>query len=157
MHLHAFYVEDLDDTNYKDGTIVGATDALSTFSAPSLTTSADNELVIVTGLGDGQSSNTYTPGSGYTEINRLYDSGDTWLSFVQYRLVTTAGSYSAAGTWGTTPSPRDHRSMMAFAGSSPVQEIRPDADIATTGWSTSPIFSKINDNADGTVVTGALA
>ena len=34
----------------------------------------------------------------------------------------------------------------------PVDEARPDTDIATTGWTTAPIYSKINDSSDATVV-----
>lgn len=30
--------------------------------------------------------------------------------------------------------------------------IFPDADITTTGWSTAPLFSKVNDNSDSTVI-----
>lgn len=43
------------------------------------------------------------------------------------------------------------------AGGGPPQVILPDADLATTGWTTAPLFSKINDSSDATVVTGALA
>lgn len=37
------------------------------------------------------------------------------------------------------------------------QVILPDADIATTGWSTAPLFSKINDNSDATVITATAS
>lgn len=37
------------------------------------------------------------------------------------------------------------------------QVILPDADTTTTGWTTTPLFSKINDASDGTVITGALS
>lgn len=38
-----------------------------------------------------------------------------------------------------------------------VSVARPDADLATTGWSTAPLFSKLNDQSDATVVTATLA
>ena len=33
------------------------------------------------------------------------------------------------------------------------QILLPDADIATTGWATAPLFSKVNDSSDATVIT----
>lgn len=36
------------------------------------------------------------------------------------------------------------------------QQARPDADITTTGWSTAPLFSKLNDLSDTTVITATL-
>jgi len=42
-------------------------------------------------------------------------------------------------------------------GGEPPQIIRPDADIETIGWATAPLFSKINDDSDATVITGALS
>jgi hypothetical protein len=35
--------------------------------------------------------------------------------------------------------------------------VLPDADIATTGWSTAPLFSKVNDSSDGTVITATAS
>lgn len=38
------------------------------------------------------------------------------------------------------------------------QTARPDADVSTTGWSTAPLFSKINESsADGTVITATAS
>lgn len=37
------------------------------------------------------------------------------------------------------------------------QTVRPDADVLTTGWSTAPLFSKLNDQSDASVVTATLA
>lgn len=37
------------------------------------------------------------------------------------------------------------------------QRVLPDADIVTTGWSTAPLFSKVNDLSDTTVITATLA
>jgi hypothetical protein len=34
-----------------------------------------------------------------------------------------------------------------------LESIRPDADLATTGWATTPLFSKINDQSDATFVS----
>lgn len=38
------------------------------------------------------------------------------------------------------------------------QKLRPDADLATSGWTTAPLWSKIDeDSADGTVITGVAS
>lgn len=39
----------------------------------------------------------------------------------------------------------------------PTQAVLPDADTTTTGWTTTPLFSKINDASDATVITSTLA
>lgn len=35
--------------------------------------------------------------------------------------------------------------------------VLPDADVTTTGWSTAPLFSKINDDSDATVITATAS
>lgn len=37
------------------------------------------------------------------------------------------------------------------------QELKPDEDLATTGWTTTPLWSKINDASDATLVKATLA
>lgn len=39
----------------------------------------------------------------------------------------------------------------------PSQTMRPDADLASAGWSTAPLFSKLNDQSDATVITAPLS
>lgn len=42
--------------------------------------------------------------------------------------------------------------------SSTPQKLRPDADIGTTGWTTTPLWSKIDEDvADGTVISGVAS
>lgn len=38
-----------------------------------------------------------------------------------------------------------------------LDQVLPDADITTTGWSTAPLFSKINDDSDATVITATAS
>lgn len=37
------------------------------------------------------------------------------------------------------------------------QKLRPDGDLATTGWTTTPLFSKLNDESDSTIITSTAA
>ncbi len=39
----------------------------------------------------------------------------------------------------------------------PPQIVRPDADLATTGWTVTPLFSKVNDQSDATVISATCA
>lgn len=36
-------------------------------------------------------------------------------------------------------------------------EIDPDADVTTTGWTTTPLWSKVNDDSDGTYITATAS
>lgn len=38
-----------------------------------------------------------------------------------------------------------------------VQSLRPDADLATTGWTTTPLWSKLNDDSDASYASATLA
>jgi hypothetical protein len=44
------------------------------------------------------------------------------------------------------------RLKVHYTESIPTDIVLPDADIVTTGWSTAPLFSKINDASDATVI-----
>lgn len=69
--------------------------------------------------------------------------------------------------WNTTPSTNTSRVFrydnLALATSGFIgpailgQTIRPDADISAGGWTTSPLFSKINDGSDATFITGTAS
>lgn len=39
----------------------------------------------------------------------------------------------------------------------PLQQLRPDADVVTTGWSTAPLYSKVNDSSDATIITATAS
>ena len=60
------------------------------------------------------------------------------------RVGTTLDTGDVPAWWNDTLGP-------------PPQIIRPDADTVTTGWTTTPLFSKINDQSDATVITSTLA
>lgn len=37
------------------------------------------------------------------------------------------------------------------------QTLLPDADVTTTGWTTAPLYSKLNDSSDATIITATAA
>lgn len=54
--------------------------------------------------------------------------------------------------------PFAHLAVAVVAAGVTMQQIRPDADLATTGWATAPLFSKIAEaSADGTVISGVAS
>ena len=75
--------------------------------------------------------------------------------------IITYGDAGAAGSktvgW-LTPNGNDWSivviEVLAAAAS---QEFLPDADTVTTGWTATPLYSKLNDGSDATVVTATLA
>lgn len=79
------------------------------------------------------------------------------VSTAGYPQVGFAGAgdaiqYFAHWMWGSASSLTD------FLGE-PVsgQVVLPDADVATTGWSTSPLYSKLNDSSDSTYISGTAS
>lgn len=103
---------------------------------------------------------------GTTEITcwRL-PSGGTWAQTSQF-ISSTAGRGTAAGRTGVEFNANagasnqpaiDDLCVEDWVPSAP-QAIRPDADTTTTGWTSTPLFSKINEaSADGTVITATAS
>lgn len=64
---------------------------------------------------------------------------------------------SMSWTW-TTSAPFSHLAIALAPPDAVMQKLRPDADIATTGWSTAPLWSKIEEeSADGTVISAVAS
>lgn len=47
--------------------------------------------------------------------------------------------------------------VQAHYASASGQILLPDADLATSGWTTAPLFSKVNDSSDATIITATAA
>lgn len=60
-------------------------------------------------------------------------------------------------TWGDTDTVARLVNYVVFGEVTPGQVMRPDADTTTTGWTATPLYSKLNDESDATVVTATLA
>ncbi len=63
----------------------------------------------------------------------------------------TSGTFA----WGSTATGTGAANN--FGGGALGQVVLPDADVTTTGWTTAPLFSKVNDSSDATVVTATAA
>ena len=69
------------------------------------------------------------------------------------------GADGAAMSWSwTTSTGFSHIAVAVVAAPPNMQKIHPDGDIVTTGWSTAPLWSKIEEEtADGTVISGTAS
>jgi hypothetical protein len=92
-----------------------------------------------------------------TTIKVYTDTGGGWVE----RISQTDSNYTSAGyvAWdlydvGTLTRVDDFAGGTAAA---VTQAFLPDADITTTGWTSTPLWSKLNDSSDATVVTATLA
>jgi hypothetical protein len=95
---------------------------------------------------DATGHNTQT-GANQTERYDTATSGSDNVSDTQ------AGSDGGvmSHTW-TTSAPYSHIAIALISSAAAAYQIRPDSDIDATGWSTSPLYSKINDSSDATVI-----
>lgn len=78
------------------------------------------------------------------------------LSF--HQLISLAGdpagftNYYGMWKWGSATTNADWLGEPAGG-----QTLLPDADLATTGWATAPLFSKVADSSDATLITATAA
>lgn len=73
-------------------------------------------------------------------------------------LTDLAGNASGLSSSGTTLDGAETLNSWNFDGQGVTfQEVRPDADVTTTGWTTTPLYSKINDESDATVITATAS
>lgn len=102
----------------------------------------------------------------------------TWTNGDQVGLVCNGTSIQAwrkpaAGSWAMLGSQTDSSITTAgylgvssddggctiddFGGGTLGQTVLPDADLAAGGWTTTPLFSKVNDASDSTVITATAS
>jgi hypothetical protein len=98
------------------------------------------------------SSNGYPNGSEYTGRYTIYvGEVDDLASEISTAFGISAGTSSSGSFTKIGIEVRGHTSTLTL------QTVKPDADVATTGWETAPLFSKINDGSDATMITGILS
>ena len=164
VHYHAFYVEGLETSSYLDGTSFDATSvSAGTWTSPTIATANADDLLVGAVLGDGQgAAGSFSWGSSFTKIgNDTYDSAtNQWNASIARRIVSSTGTYGHTGTFPETMEFGTLMGLVAYKAAvtgPPPQTIRPDADTTTTGWTATPLFSKVNDSSDATVITGTLS
>lgn len=113
------------------------------------------------GVGHGLASDTATTWvagdkmwlrcSGTTIEGYRYN-GTTWSLLLQ----VTDSNVTGAGYIGATIDASVAR-FDDFGGGTLGQVLLPDADVAAGGWATAPLFSKLNDSSDATVITATAS
>lgn len=99
-------------------------------------------------------TNQSTTFNGHVFTNLGAGSGE----WAQYDTRTDLAAGASCRIYDTAPTGNyGNISVAEIVGLPQAQKVHPDSDIATTGWSTAPLFSKINDESDATVITGTLA
>jgi hypothetical protein len=138
----------------------GTTDSAATnhTSGTTGTTAQADEVLI--GLHGNAGNQAYTATGGYTQqpAGGITAFGSFQLA-MQYLIVAATGTY--ASTCTTAAGANSNNLIATFKGSTTpptVQTLRPDADTTTTGWTTTPLWSKIEEtSADGTVITATAS
>jgi hypothetical protein len=76
-------------------------------------------------------------------------------------LATYSSSGDAPDPWpaaSDSASTQEPSMYVEYTAAASPQSLRPDADTTTTGWTSTPLFSKINESsADGTVITATAS
>jgi hypothetical protein len=136
----------------------------STHTTSSITTTTDNDWVISIVVQDqtGSDGNFVVDSpAGLTEITEAWGAASNLGVHVAYEERTSAGS--GAHQWTQTGGGDNTRGSgwgmfaVTFTAGGSTYCIVPDADITTTGWSSTPLWSKLNDGSDATVVTATAS
>lgn len=133
-----------------------------------ITQSPGNDIVrirsltndVTTGLGADILTEDFQAGDGFgisvvgTTITAYRRIGGVWSSIGSRTDATYAGAGKiGVAIQGTTFVLDDFGGGTIGTG----QTILPDGDLATTGWTTAPLFSKVNDSSDATVISATAA
>lgn len=118
----------------------------------SLTTTEADELlvswIVSANIGTATATANWTARAsspGVTVPNYLFED----------RIVSSTGTYNSAPTWSADDYWNAH--TMTFKTGVTLDTVLPDGDITTSGWSTAPLYSKINDSSDATVITATAS
>jgi len=97
-----------------------------------------------------------TATGGYVEQAEINTGSNGGSLQVETLDNVTAGTQNATWTMNTAVTAAGCV-IVVFVAEPAMQTVLPDADTVTTGWTTTPLYSKINDSSDATVVTATAA
>jgi len=89
-----------------------------------------------------------------TTIKCYKNTGGGWA---QVGTDQTDSSVTGAGYIGFETANNTNTRWEDFGGGASGQTLLPDADVAAGGWTTSPLFSKVNDSSDATIITATAS
>jgi hypothetical protein len=146
--------------NASNAADTGVTPVAASYTTPSITPSVDSCDIVCFWMLDASSTGR-TWGPDGTLTTRETTTGDA--SALQFcaadEVQATAAAISRTSTFsGTDQEMAAVIIALAPSVSTPPQTLRPDADLATTGWSTAPLWSKIDEStAGGDTITGVAS
>lgn len=154
-------VQDADGTEVPTESNATGTASGTTHTTSSLTTGATACVLLFAAVDKSGSTSPGAYWSGWT--NGLTERIDVETAvFIELGLADQTAV--AAGTFTRAATSADSEGAVLFlvavrdaVAGDPPQVILPDADTTTTGWTTTPLFSKVNDSSDATVITATLA
>lgn len=134
--------------------------ASGTITMPQVDTTGPNELAVALIAADGTADPgdaTGETGGDWTEAVASYQMPATAWVQLQTAAMPSAGTISG-GSFAGGNSVFIRYGLAVIAAAVSTQAVRPDADTTTTGWTSTPLFSKINESSpDGTVITATAA
>lgn len=127
----------------------------TTLNSGGITTTQADELIL--GIGGAADNETWTKSAAFTNKRVDATASDFLALLVEDLIVSSTGTYTSVPTM--TNSDLWASIIVSFkAVTVATQAVRPDADTTTTGWTSTPLFSKINESSpDGTVITATAA
>lgn len=145
----------LDDT--AGDALTDPPEANPVWTTGTLTTTQDGDLLVGLSYNGGLFASTPTSPCVETHDFQVGTPADNTVTML-YRLATSAGNYTPGGQWNSDAWIGWGAFGIALKASTiTLDQVLPDADITTTGWSTAPLFSKVNDASDATVITATAS
>lgn len=132
-------------------------------SFPTGTTGATvtaDEIAVAAWCCDTGFEGSLTGDAGYSAFTTLsIDPGAPADGFIktlgmQYKILAATGAQSATASKVAPTVSYDGVIVTYMTGG---QVLLPDADLAAGGWTTSPLFSKVNDASDATIITATAS
>lgn len=133
--------------------------ATTTATHPAIDITANYAFFMAfTSYGQNSTNAAVFSGSNPTYTNRWNNSGTTALAGQAMEDGENTDGSSVAQRTKSVTSSLIIVQIVALRETVPSvgQQLRPDADLDVAGWVTSPLFSKINDSSDATLVTDGL-
>lgn len=141
------------------GGATGGSGAAWTSGAATNTGQADALYAGGAGCEDSTNPTNSTPDTGTLELYDTYNATALQGWTMCYKVVSTVASDALTGDWSNANSTVNTGALVIYPAesSTPPQQLRPDADTDAASWGTTPLWSKLNDESDATVVSDTLA
>jgi hypothetical protein len=140
-----------------NGVITTNTTASASFDETGLTPVTDNCMLVSSYVGNWSTGTFTSPPSGMT-IQANHTSGQGRANALADKLLGTAAATGLQNWVASVSGVSVGGFVAALRPAISIQQIRPDADNAAGGWTTTPLWSKVDEaSAGGDVITATSA